>query len=132
MPKPGEKVLAVQQPTHSADYIGFKGVIPQGYGAGPVNIQSRKKAKVLRSSPERITFQMGPGLYTLVKTKGKGDRGWLLINRTQVPQLGKKAGAGVGAGPNDIVGMALAKKLQGTGFQKAIEEIRDAGKRPRI
>jgi hypothetical protein len=128
MPKPGEKVLAVHQPTHTADYIDFKGTIPKGYGAGPVNVHKRTKVKVHKASPSRITFQMGPGLYTLVHTKGKGkkdERHWLLINRTKTAQ----SASGVGAGPNDILALAFAKKLKGTDLQRIVEEMRNGRKR---
>ena len=124
LPKRGEKVLAVQQPTHSADYIGFKGVIPKGYGAGAVNIFSKGKAKVMNASPTKITFTVGKELFTLIKPdKMTRDRDWLLLNRTPIQ---KQAGA-VGAGPNDIVALLMTGMLKGTPLAKMLERFRKAG-----
>jgi hypothetical protein len=115
LPGPGEKALAIQQPTHSADYKTFEGVIPKGYGAGAVGIESNKKVEILNASPDKITFQMGKDLFTMVKTKGYKERAWLLINRT-VP-MPKKAGA---AGADDILPLLFTNLLKGTRLSKTV------------
>ena len=118
LPKPGEKVLAVQQPTHAAHYGTFKGVIPSGYGAGSVRIQSKGEAKVHKAGPGKITFQMGPSLYTLVKTK-KDERSWLLVNHTKIASVG-----GTGGVVNDVMALAFARMLKGSPFQRMVDLIR--------
>ncbi len=125
LPKPGEKALAVLQPTHSAEYMTFKGVIPKGYGAGPVGIHSKKSVTVLKSDPKKISFKRGRELYTLVKTKGMGKKDWLLLNRT------KTAAAGAGAS-NDIVAMLFTNLLRGTKLDTAVREMRHVGRGKRI
>ena len=85
-PKPGEKVLAIQQPTHQVSYMDFGGRIPSGYGAGTVRLADRDKVNVLRSGPDHITFHRYEGKkadeYTMVRTHGNS---WLLINTSTTP-----------------------------------------------
>lgn len=82
-PKPGEKVLAIRQPTHSIPYMDWSGVILKGYGAGGVEVADRRAIDVVSAGPEKITFASGPGeLYTLVRTSGRDGKAWLLLNRT--------------------------------------------------
>lgn len=107
MPKPGEKVLAVQQPTHAAAYLTYKGVIPKGYGAGAVNIHHKGTVEILNASPSKITFQRGGELFTLVKTKGPKDLSWLLLNR----------GAAAEKTAEDVLAMICSKLLQGSSLQ---------------
>lgn len=125
MPRPGEKVLAVLQPTHSADYASFEGVIPKGYGAGAVHIDQKGKAKVVKSDPAKITFQVKGQLFTLVRT-GKEEDGkkWLLLNRTKLAMGGGGGcgGGGIGPGPNDLMALAMTNKLKGTSFQRTVKE----------
>jgi hypothetical protein len=85
LPSPGEKVLAVPQPTHTAEYAARKGKweIPAGYGAGKVVAKRVEPAEVILSDNRRIKFNLyGPGQsveeYSIIKTK-KGD---LLVNHT--------------------------------------------------
>ena len=83
-PGPGEKTLAVEQPTHSKSYMGWSGIIESGYGAGTVDSLFHDKVEVLESSPDRITFNVyGPGQkvsrYMLMRMDGKE---WLLYNYT--------------------------------------------------
>jgi hypothetical protein len=86
LPASGQKVLAIEQPTHSKDYMGWSGVIESGYGAGKVRSKIFDKIEVLDSTPDRITFNAyGPGQkvtrYLLTRTSGKQ---WLLFNYTKV------------------------------------------------
>jgi len=84
LPAPGEKTLAIEQPTHTKNYMGWSGVIDSGYGKGTVNSVFHDKVEVLESSPDRITFNVyGPGQkvsrYMLMRMDGKD---WLLYNYT--------------------------------------------------
>lgn len=84
LPGPGEKVLAVEQPTHSKDYMGWSGIIESGYGKGTVDSVFHDKVEVLDSSPDRITFNVyGPSQkvsrYVLMRTD---EKQWLLYNYT--------------------------------------------------
>lgn len=82
-PAPGEKSLAVQQPTHTRSYMDWEGTIPEGYGAGEVKLQDRGKVRVVESGPNKIKFFRFRGKeadeFNLIRTKGNY---WLLINTT--------------------------------------------------
>ena len=83
LPSPGQKVLAVEQPTHTKEYMGFSGEIAEGYGAGTVTSKVMEKVEVLDSKPDKITFNRykGSGVerYVLLRTNGKN---WLFYNYT--------------------------------------------------
>lgn len=83
MPAPGENQVVIQQPTHALSYMDFKGVIPEGYGAGKVGLHAREQTEVMESSPEHVKFNVyrpsGPEEYTL---KRLGGRIWKLFNMT--------------------------------------------------
>lgn len=82
-PKPGEKVLAIRQPTHSISYMDWSGVILKGYGAGGVEVADRRAIDVVSANPDKITFHAGPHeIYSLVRTSGREGKSWLLLNRT--------------------------------------------------
>jgi len=82
-PKPGEKVLAVQQPTHTIGYFDFAGKIESGYGAGKVSKVERSKTEIIESSDNKIKFGLyrgsGPEEMNLIRTNGNY---WLLLNST--------------------------------------------------
>lgn len=83
-PKPGQKVLAIQQSTHSIPYMDWSGVILKGYGAGGVSIVERKTVDVASATPDKITFQAGPHeIYSLVRTSARNGKAWLLLNRAK-------------------------------------------------
>lgn len=75
-------VLAIQQPTHSLQYMSWSGSIEQGYGAGEVRLLRFTKAEVLESDNDHIRFNLYdtqfPEEYLLLKT----GHGWLLNNIT--------------------------------------------------
>jgi len=84
LPKPGEKVLAIHQPTHTLDYMNFEGKIESGYGKGNVSLEARDKVEVVKAEPGKLSFVVHksttPGRYTLIKAfDGKN---WLLVNHT--------------------------------------------------
>lgn len=87
-PEPGQKVLAVPQPTHTAEYAAREGEweISEGYGAGTVKSKMLEPAEVVEASPRKITFNLyGPGQrigqYSIIRTGNGGD---LLVNHSPV------------------------------------------------
>jgi len=78
--KKGEKVLAIQTEPHPASYISFEGEIPEGYGAGKVNIYDKASVKVKEWNDDKIKFIWDGrninGEFTLIK---QGDNKWLMI-----------------------------------------------------
>lgn len=75
--------MAVEQPTHTAEYMGFSGEIAEGYGAGKVKSQLLEKVEVLDAKPDKITFNIYKGAaiqrYALIRTNGKQ---WVFYNYT--------------------------------------------------
>jgi hypothetical protein len=66
-------LLAVQQPTHTADYaLNFEGKIPAGtYGAGDVKIKLQEPVNVVKANADRIHFERPNGRgYVLFRTQG--------------------------------------------------------------
>jgi len=92
MPAPGDVAWAIQQPTHTVEYMDFKGRIPEGYGKGDVVLKDRAKTEILNATPDHITFAVyrgqGPEEYTLHRIDGNK---WKFYNRTltrdKVPDL---------------------------------------------
>jgi bifunctional non-homologous end joining protein LigD len=76
--------LAVQVEDHPVDYIDFAGVIPDGYGAGTVEIWDQGEYKLLGREEKRLSFVLHgkrlQGEYLLLHT---GDRNWLLLKRSE-------------------------------------------------
>lgn len=79
---PGAKdrmLLAIQQPTHTANYaLNFEGEIPAGtYGAGKVTQELKEKVRILKSSDDKLQFERPDGnKYTLFRTK---DSNWGIV-----------------------------------------------------
>lgn len=82
-PSPGEKVLAIRQPTHTVKYMDFSGEIKSGYGKGTVNLQKREQIEVIHSESGKLTFNryIGPSVekYSLIRMD---DTNWLFLNQT--------------------------------------------------
>jgi bifunctional non-homologous end joining protein LigD len=96
---PKIKRLAVMVEDHPHDYRDFEGIIPRGYGAGTVMVwdegyygpakgafkdkkaQDRELRRELQAGLLEITLdgKKLKGKYALVKTRGRGENGWLLI-----------------------------------------------------
>ncbi len=89
---PADKRLAIQTDDHALDYADFEGIIPEGYGAGPVIIWDQGTFKNMKatlslaeslSNGEATVFLEGEklkGAYVLVKTNYQGkDNAWLFI-----------------------------------------------------
>lgn len=80
---PKVRRLAVQVEDHPVDYISFQGVIPEGYGAGTVEIWDQGTFILHERTEERLLFvlegQRLRGPYALIRT-GRG-KDWLLMKR---------------------------------------------------
>jgi bifunctional non-homologous end joining protein LigD len=94
---PEDKRLAVRVEDHPYEYKDFKGVIPEGYGAGIVEIwdkgrytdldddEKSKAEKKLRAGLKegnlkfRLFGRKLKGEFALVKLKNSEDNAWLLI-----------------------------------------------------
>ena len=91
LPKPGEKRLAIQQPTHSIPYMDWSGNISQGYGKGDVELAQRNKAEVLKSSESAVRFNVYRGKeqdeYLLLRDKEEPKQ-WLIHNVTPSREVG--------------------------------------------
>jgi ribosomal protein S18 acetylase RimI-like enzyme len=94
VPKPGEKVLAVQQPDHTLRYMDFRGLIGRGYGAGTVKAVDRLQTEVHHSEPGKMKFRLDRGRGDeefILRRTGKHDQStkWLLQNvtKTASPQF---------------------------------------------
>lgn len=92
LPKPGKSVLAIQQPTHTAEYATTFGKnrpqkITSGYGKGTVRMHLLDNTEVYHSKPEekgtRLRFNLykstGPEEYALIRAGKNQD---LLVNKT--------------------------------------------------
>ena len=88
---PGVRRLAVQVEDHPVDYIDFAGVIPEGYGAGTVEIWDRGTYRLLAREEGRLVFalegQRLHGVYTLLHTRPPKD--WLLLKHKPAAGEGK-------------------------------------------
>ena len=93
---PGDKRLAMMVEDHPYSYKDFKGVIPEGYGAGIVEIWDNGKYTDIDSTGKgaekklKTALKAGSlkfilygkklkGEFALVKLKGKQENAWLLI-----------------------------------------------------
>lgn len=93
---PGDKRLAMMVEDHPYSYKDFNGVIPEGYGAGIVEIWDKGKYTDIDSSGKdaekklKAAFNAGSlkfilfgkklkGEFALVKLKGNQENAWLLI-----------------------------------------------------
>ena len=86
---PSVKRLAMHVEDHPLEYGTFEGVIPEGYGAGIVMLwdqgtwepQVPDVAAALRKGDLKLTLHgvKLQGSWALVRTRGAGERSWLLI-----------------------------------------------------
>lgn len=73
-PKGKRVFLAIQQPTHTADYATtFSGTIPEGYGAGEVKLREVSPINIEFASPNRIIFNRNGKRYALFRMQ---DKNW--------------------------------------------------------
>ncbi|MFT3683026.1 MAG: DNA polymerase ligase N-terminal domain-containing protein [Ferruginibacter sp.] len=105
---PGDKRLAMMVEDHPYSYKDFKGIIPEGYGAGIVEIwdkgkysdienddkaDSEKKLKTgLKAGNLKFTLhgKKLKGEFALVKIKGDQKNAWLLIKHRDKYAVDKK------------------------------------------
>lgn len=91
LPKPGETRLAVQQPTHTVNYMDFHGRIESGYGKGKVDLLERDKAEVLSSSSGHVRFNVYKGKEIreyLLRRPEPETKKWIIQNITPTRQSG--------------------------------------------
>lgn len=79
VPEQGQKHLAVQQPLHQHSYRTFQGLIPEGYGAGTVDIKDSGQVRIHKVLPGEIHFgrEGSDQKFLLKQMDGKN---WLVIN----------------------------------------------------
>jgi DNA ligase D-like protein (predicted 3'-phosphoesterase) len=86
--EPGVRRLAVQVEDHPVDYVDFAGVIPEGYGAGTVEIWDNGSYTLVSRDESKLVFQMDGtklrGNYTLIKTGP--PKQWILIKNKTATQ----------------------------------------------
>lgn len=79
--EPKVRRLAVQVEEHPVDYITFEGVIPEGYGAGMVEIWDKGTYKLIVKEEGKLVFQLDGdrlrGTYTLIRTRPPDQ--WILL-----------------------------------------------------
>ncbi|TAJ98569.1 MAG: DNA ligase D [Candidatus Manganitrophaceae bacterium] len=90
-----ERHLAVRTEDHPLDYLDFEGIIPEGnYGAGEVVLWEIGTYRIVSGDLDRgkLTFVVSGrrhhGQYTLVRTKGTGEKeAWLIMKTgSSLPQ----------------------------------------------
>ena len=103
---PGDKRLAMMVEDHPYSYKDFNGVIPEGYGAGIVEIWDKGKYTDIESSGKDAEKKLKKALkagslkfilhgkklkgeFALVKLKGKQENAWLLIKHNDKYAAGK-------------------------------------------
>ena len=78
----GVKRLAVQVEDHPIKYASFEGVIPEGYGAGIVEIWDRGSFELLSRERNKIVVSIAGeklnGVYVLVRFN---QRNWLFFKK---------------------------------------------------
>ena len=88
-PNDTDKRLATPVADHSIDYMSFEGTIPEGYGAGTVEIWDSGTYTVRSWKADKIVVAIDgkrlKGEYVLVKMKGwkvvESKKGWLFFRK---------------------------------------------------
>ena len=83
LPGDKDKIMLFRQPTHTAKYMDFEGVIPKGYGAGKVKKVYDKIIDIVNASEDKINLVLPKGEFAMIKMKGKTPN-WLLIKKKPV------------------------------------------------
>ena len=118
---PSVKRLAMHVEDHPLEYGTFEGVIPEGYGAGIVMLwdqgtwepQVPDVGAALRKGDLKLTLHgvKLKGSWALVRTRGAGERSWLLIKHRDE-----------WAGPLDIAEFAPLSVKSGGDFADILAE----------
>jgi DNA ligase D-like protein (predicted 3'-phosphoesterase) len=78
----GVKRLALEQPLHEEESLGFEGVIEKGYGAGELKIIDSGEYRSVKEDPkELIIFMRGAklsGTYVMLNTE---EHKWLMFKK---------------------------------------------------
>lgn len=83
LPSETDKLLAIRQPTHTAEYMGFEGKIEKGYGAGTVSKAYDKPVDVIQSDEKKVKIVLPEGEFTMIHLK---DKNWLMVkNKNTIP-----------------------------------------------
>jgi len=86
----GVKRLAVQVGDHPIKYASFEGVIPEGYGAGIVEIWDRGSFELLSRERNKIVISIAgkklKGVYVLVRFN---QRNWLFFKKRCLSSLSR-------------------------------------------
>lgn len=61
LPEPGQWSYAIQQPTHTAEYMSFKGRIADSYGKGMVHSVRFEPTEVVRADNKTLKFHLHSG-----------------------------------------------------------------------
>ena len=124
---PEDKRLAIMVEDHPYDYKDFEGLIPEGYGAGIVEIWDKGEYtslnhedgsnadKELKSGLKQgslkfiLSGKKLKGEFALVKLKGKEDKSWLLIKHKDQFAMSKKYDSENETKPGSPINRWLAK-----------------------
>lgn len=94
IPKPGEKVKLFQQPTHTAEYGDYEGLLLKGYGkTRDGEVVSRvvdTSAEVVRSDKNLVRFNLREGDVSremLMVRDRKSPKSWYFINLTKTKRI---------------------------------------------
>ncbi len=139
-PEPGEKAMAIRQPTHTKEYsLGFSGTIPKGYGAGKVKLRKSEAIEVQEANEKHVRFNVFSGkVPEQFLLKRMGNR-WMLMNITPrrsaerwkklvTPEREHMGKIDVGKITPDSPNQAWQPKVDGA----SVKVVLDPGKPPRV
>jgi hypothetical protein len=114
LPGKRDKMLAIQQPTHTAKYMDFEGTIESGYGAGDVKKVYDEKIKVISANNDKIKMKLPQGIFTMIRPKGFDDKKhWLMIKNAFIQDRSKQKYKTVKEIDYKNEGKALQPKVDG-------------------
>ena len=96
LPKPGEKLRVIQQPTHTREYAARKGEfeIPEGYGKGKVKSKGLQPVEVVSRRPGVLRFNVYSGRQPQEMSLIDTPKGQLLYNHTITRESGVRGAGG--------------------------------------
>ena len=85
---PGEKFLAMRQPTHPLDYYNFEGEIESGYGKGQVRKAYHGKARIKSWDDKKVSFEFNKKKYALINTSNADNKDrWLILMKKNAGEI---------------------------------------------